>query len=165
MLPHPHFTRSLAATLAVGVALTLVVRPVTATPGREFGLASYYGEEFDSLRTASGEPFDPDAMTAAHRTLPFGTRVRVTNLANGRSTVVRINDRGPFVKGRVLDLSYGAARALRLVGPGVGPVVLEALHRGPGRRPLHGLWRRRSYASLGPFAARIDQTRVARSGA
>src|SRR5215831_13230290 len=81
-----------------------MARRVAASHG-EVGLASYYGAEFDSLRTASGERFAKNRMTAAHRTLPFGTRVRVTNAANGRSVVVRINDRGPFVKGRVLDLS------------------------------------------------------------
>src|SRR5262245_15985902 len=74
--------------------------------------ASYYGKELAGRRTASGERFNPSAMTAAHRTLPFGTRVRVTNTHNGRSVIVRINDRGPFVKGRSIDLSSGAARAI-----------------------------------------------------
>ena len=75
-------------------------------------VASYYGKELAGQRTASGERFNPGAMTAAHRTLPFGTRVRVTNIHNGRSVIVRINDRGPFVKGRSIDLSSGAARAI-----------------------------------------------------
>ena len=75
-------------------------------------IASYYGQEFTGRRTASGERFNPNAMTAAHRTLRFGTRVRVTNSRNGRSVIVRINDRGPFVKGRSIDLSSGAARAI-----------------------------------------------------
>ena len=75
-------------------------------------VASYYGKELAGRRTASGERFSPGAMTAAHRTLPFGTRVRVTNTHNGRSVIVRINDRGPFVKGRSIDLSSGAARAI-----------------------------------------------------
>jgi rare lipoprotein A len=75
-------------------------------------VATYYGKEFAGQRTASGEKFNPGAMTAAHRTLPFGTRVRVTNSHNGRSVIVRINDRGPFVKGRSIDLSSGAARAI-----------------------------------------------------
>jgi rare lipoprotein A len=75
-------------------------------------IATYYGKEFAGRRTASGERFNPSAMTAAHRTLRFGTRVRVTNTRNGRSVVVRINDRGPFVKGRSIDLSSGAARAI-----------------------------------------------------
>jgi rare lipoprotein A len=75
-------------------------------------IATYYGQEFAGRRTASGEKFNPSAMTAAHRTLRFGTRVRVTNSHNGRSIIVRINDRGPFVKGRAIDLSSGAARAI-----------------------------------------------------
>jgi rare lipoprotein A len=75
-------------------------------------VATYYGQEFVGRRTASGEKFSPNGMTAAHRTLPFGTRVRVTNSRTGRSVVVRINDRGPFVKGRAIDLSTGAARAI-----------------------------------------------------
>jgi rare lipoprotein A len=75
-------------------------------------IATYYGHELAGRRTASGEKFNPSAMTAAHGTLPFGTRVRVTNSRNGRSIIVRINDRGPFVKGRAIDLSSGAARAI-----------------------------------------------------
>ena len=71
-------------------------------------IATYYGKEFAGRRTASGERFNPGAMTAAHRTLPFGTKVRVTNSRNGRSVIVRINDRGPFVKGRSIDLSTRA---------------------------------------------------------
>jgi len=81
-------------------------------------VASYYGKEFSGHRTASGERFNPGAMTAAHRTLPFGTRVRVTNTHNGRSVIVRINDRGPFVKGRSIDLSSGAARAIAMGSTG-----------------------------------------------
>ena len=81
-------------------------------------LATYYGQEFAGRRTASGEKFNPGAMTAAHRTLPFGTRVRVTNSRNGRSIIVRINDRGPFVKGRAIDLSSGAARAIGMASTG-----------------------------------------------
>ena len=91
------------------------------------GMASFYGAGFDSLRTASGERFDMRRMTAAHRWLPFGTRVRVTNLHNGRQVVVRINDRGPFIKGRLVDLSYAAARRLGMVRRGVGRVRLEVL--------------------------------------
>ena len=79
-------------------------------------IATYYGQEFAGHRTASGETFNPNALTAAHRTLPFGTRVRVTNSRNGRSVIVRINDRGPFVKGRAIDLSSAAARAIGMGG-------------------------------------------------
>ncbi|HIK25866.1 MAG TPA: septal ring lytic transglycosylase RlpA family protein [Thermosynechococcus sp. M46_R2017_013] len=91
------------------------------------GLASWYGPGFHGARTANGERFNQDALTAAHRTLPFGTRVRVTNLQNGRSVVVRINDRGPFTGGREIDLSRGAAAAIGLIGAGVGPVRIDVL--------------------------------------
>jgi rare lipoprotein A len=97
--------------VAVG-AVVCLGRPARAD------VASYYGQEFAGHRTASGEKFNPSAMTAAHRTLPFGTRVRVTNSRNGRSVIVRINDRGPFVKGRAIDLSSGAARAIGMASTG-----------------------------------------------
>ncbi len=90
------------------------------------GMASFYGYESGS-RTASGERFNPEALTAAHRSLPFGTRVRVTNNWNGRSVIVRITDRGPFVGGRIIDLSTNAARHLQMIGSGVASVTLEVL--------------------------------------
>ena len=89
------------------------------------GVASYYGERFDGRRTASGVRFDMNAMTAAHRTLAFGTQVKVTNKANGRSVYVVVNDRGPFVGGRTIDLSKGAAREIGMLGSGVAPVRLQ----------------------------------------
>lgn len=91
------------------------------------GTASWYGPGFYGNRTASGEVFRPGTLTAAHRSLPFGTRVRVTNLNNGRSTVVRINDRGPFHGGRVIDLAHGAAHELGVTSSGVAPVRLEVV--------------------------------------
>jgi len=91
------------------------------------GMASYYGRKFHGRSTASGERFDMNQLTAAHRTLPFGSMVRVTNPANGRSVVVRINDRGPFHGGRVIDLSRSAAEALGLVARGSGRVELALL--------------------------------------
>jgi rare lipoprotein A len=91
------------------------------------GSASYYAAKFDGRRTASGERFDNGAMTAAHRTLPFGTLVRVTNIANGRSVIVRINDRGPFTRGRMIDLSRAAAAELGLVTRGHGMVELALI--------------------------------------
>jgi len=91
------------------------------------GQASWYGPGFYGNRTASGETFTRGTMTAAHRTLPFGTRVRVVNLYNGRSAVVRINDRGPFHSGRVLDLAHGAASQLGLVASGTAQVSIEVL--------------------------------------
>ena len=94
---------------------------------KERGIASWYGGKFHGRRTASGEPYNMYDLTAAHRWLPFGTLVRVTNLRNHRSVVVRINDRGPFVKNRIIDLSYAAARALDMIKSGTAPVVLEKL--------------------------------------
>lgn len=91
------------------------------------GSASYYAAKFHGRRTASGESFDNTAMTAAHRTLPFGSKVRVTNPANGKSVVVRINDRGPFTKGRAIDVSHAAARQLGLIARGHGTVEMALL--------------------------------------
>lgn len=91
------------------------------------GVASYYGRAFAGRRTASGDVFDPTELTAAHRTLPFGSKVRVTNRRNGRAVVVRINDRGPFHGDRVIDLSRAAASEIGLVGPGSGRVELALL--------------------------------------
>jgi rare lipoprotein A len=90
-------------------------------------MASWYGPGFYGNRTANGEVFRPGTLTAAHRTLPFGTKVRVTNLWNGRSTVVRINDRGPFHGSRVIDLAHGAASQLGVLASGVAKVKLEVL--------------------------------------
>ena len=89
------------------------------------GVASYYGHELAGNRTASGERFNPQALTAAHRSLPMGTRIRVTNQANGRSVVVRINDRGPFARGRIIDVSLAAAREIAMVRSGTARVRLE----------------------------------------
>jgi peptidoglycan lytic transglycosylase len=98
---------------------------IGSTGGRSFaGKASYYGNESGS-RTASGQRFNQNAMTAAHRSLPFGTKLRVTH--RGQSVVVTVNDRGPFIRGRVLDLSKGAARAIGLTGAGVGHVTAEVV--------------------------------------
>jgi len=98
----------------------------------EVGTASWYGPGFGGNRTSSGEIYDIVDMTAAHQTLPLGTRVVVTELANGRSVEVRINDRGPFAKGRIIDLSYAAARELALVGPGTAEVRVESIDEGDG---------------------------------
>ena len=101
------------------------VEPATRSIGS--GVASYYGRKFNGRRTANGETFNMNAMTAAHRTLPFGTKVRVTNRSNGRSVVVRINDRGPFHGGRVIDVSRAAATELGLIQRGHGTVELAVL--------------------------------------
>jgi rare lipoprotein A len=94
------------------------------------GIASWYGPGFDGKKTASGERFDQDALTAAHAYWAFGTRVKVTFQATGKSVVVRINDRFPSHKGRAIDLSKGAARAIGLIGPGTGQVRLEVIELG-----------------------------------
>ena len=94
---------------------------------REEGLASWYGAEWQGRQTSSGEPYDMDALTAAHKTLPLGVFVKVTSRRTGRETVVRINDRGPFVRERIIDLSRGAARDLGCEAEGVVPVRVEAL--------------------------------------
>ena len=128
-----------SALAAAAVALGLVgcghARPRYVFPPAEtpavgtlvLGTASWYGPGYDGNRTSSGEVFDQDALTAAHYNWAFGTRVRVTFLTTGKSAVVRINDRFPNHKGRVIDLSRGAARAIGLIGPGTGPVRLEVI--------------------------------------
>lgn len=112
-------------------------RPAPVAPGaappaasQMAGVASYYADEFNGRQTASGEVYNMDEMTAAHRTLPFGTKVRVTSIDTGRSVVVRINDRGPFKDDRVIDLSLGAAKQLGLIAAGTGRVVLQILEAG-----------------------------------
>ncbi len=94
---------------------------------KEQGVASWYGEEFHRKKTSSGEPYDMYGYTAAHRILPFGTKVQVTNLENGKKTVVVINDRGPFAKDRILDLSYCCAKEIGLISPGTASVALEVV--------------------------------------
>jgi rare lipoprotein A len=105
---------------------TPFARRNNAAPARvaSQGVASFYTE---GQRTASGEKFDTHDLTAAHPTLPFGTRLRVTNVASGRSVTVRVNDRGPYVAGRVVDVSYSAADALGMVGPGIAKVKLDVV--------------------------------------
>jgi rare lipoprotein A len=110
------------------------VVPPPAAPGQtEEGLASWYGgnDGFEGKPTASGEIFDGSKMTAAHRTLPLGTWVEVLNTSSGKTARVRINDRGPFIKGRIIDLSHVAAVALGVVGPGVAPVRITVVEPGP----------------------------------
>ncbi len=101
--------------------------PSTESGSIQEGEASYYAHKYHGRTTANGEVYDENKMTAAHKTLPFGTTVRVTNLANGKKVVVRINDRGPFVKGRIIDLSYKAAGELDYISRGVVKVRVEIL--------------------------------------
>ena len=119
--------------LAVGSLAALsacaTTPPKAGRPAPEVGIASYYAKALHGRSTANGERYDMQALTAAHPRLPFGSRVRVTNLDNGRSVVVRINDRGPYVEKRVIDLSYAAARELQFISRGTVRVRLEVLDR------------------------------------
>ncbi len=117
----PAASRALPAERAAGPAEPLLTGAMQEI---EQGAASWYGRRFHGRRTASGERYDMNALTAAHRTLPFGTLVRVRSQVTGREVDVRINDRGPHVAGRIIDLSQAAAEALGLMGLGIKPVVL-----------------------------------------
>ncbi len=105
------------------------------------GVASWYGPSFHGNPTANGEPYDMWALTAAHRTLPFGTRVLVQSVDTGKSVTVRINDRGPFIRGRIIDLSYGAARELAMIGRGTENVSLTILESPNARFRPYVEWR------------------------
>ena len=119
----------------IAIALALLAAPFVSaqdddgSPGQDLGsgVASYFSREMAGNRTASGERCDPEELTAAHRTIPFGSMVRVTNLSSGRSVIVRINDRGPFRGSRIIDISHAAARAIGLDRLGTGRVALTLL--------------------------------------
>lgn len=117
----------------IGALALLLTAPAAVADGAEAGtdlgggMASYFSREIAGNRTANGERCDPDTLTAAHRTAPFGSRMRVTNLANGKSVIVRINDRGPFRAGRVIDLSHAAAREIGMHRSGTAKVSLALL--------------------------------------
>jgi rare lipoprotein A len=115
-----------AGIFAVPATAQTAAASVAAAPF-ELGMASFFAAEMAGRRTANGETCDPATLTAAHRTLPFGTKLRVTNPANGKSVIVRINDRGPFARGRVIDLSKAAAAEIGLVQRGHGRVELHRL--------------------------------------
>ena len=128
------FTRNRSYLLLLGAALVLpscatpLPKPINPEIGYvEEGIASWYGPGFHGKPTASGEQYDMYQMTAAHKRLPLGTIARVRSLTTGRSVTVQINDRGPFVRGRILDLSYAAARSLRIIGKGLERVRLTVL--------------------------------------
>lgn len=122
--------------VALGLAISLALlgagcggspRPETDSGDGETGLASFYASKFHGRKTASGEIYDQNELTAAHRTLPFGTRARVTHLASGRSVEVRVNDRGPFKSERIVDLSRRAAEEIGMIREGLARVRLEIL--------------------------------------
>lgn len=119
------------------------------------GLASWYGNKFHGRKTSNGETYDMYAMTAAHKTLPLGVFVRVENQANGRSEVVRVNDRGPFVAGRIIDLSYAAANTLGVVGPGTAPVIVTALGYKGAASDGTVTYRLPQAIDRGPFAVQV----------
>jgi rare lipoprotein A len=167
----------------LGAAAILGSGCISARPRRaplgstERGIASWYGPGFDGRRTASGEIFDMRALTAAHRELPFGTVVRVTNRDNGRKVEVRINDRGPFARSRILDLSYGAAEELEMIGPGTARVELVVVDRVPAPYPAApivasgwlvqlGAFREpeRAAALVAELSRRAPEARVERAG-
>ncbi len=133
--------------------------PLPSSQGfRQTGYASWYGPGFHGRKTANGERYDMHSMTAAHRILPMNTWVRVRNLSNGREVVVRINDRGPFVKNRIIDLSYTAAKRLAIVGPGTARVELVALgesrirgDRSSGLKKIPNLTTGDFYVQVGAF--------------
>jgi rare lipoprotein A len=97
------------------------------------GVASYYAHDFHGKLTSNGETFDMNALTAAHRTFPFGTKVRVTNMENNKTVIVRVNDRGPFKEGRIMDLSMGAAKEIDVIRNGTARVRLEVIEWGNGK--------------------------------
>lgn len=121
--------QSTAPAAAAQTAAAPAAAPAAAAAAAEEGKIAYYGHKFAGRKTASGQRFNPDAMTMAHNTLAFGTRVRVTNLANKRSAVLRVNDRGPSTPGRVGDVSRAAAQKLRMTRAGVVDARLEVLGR------------------------------------
>ena len=159
--PRVEAIRSSGGTSKPYTVLGRAYQPITDDrPFRESGIASWYGRKFHSASTASGEPYDMYAMTAAHKTLPLPSYVRVRNPANGREVIVRVNDRGPFVDGRIIDLSYTAALKLDLLR-GVAPVEIERITNEDIRT---GAWRRdagTAYASASPVSAPPQPQRVA----
>src|SRR5258706_3349083 len=122
--PEHNRTTLIARRVAVAKKHTPFAKNAAETQVASHGLASFYTE---GTQTASGERFDTNELTAAHRTLPFGTRLRVTNVATGRSVTVRVNDRGPFIPGRVVDVSHSAAETLGMVGGGIAKVQLDVV--------------------------------------
>ncbi|MBH2003580.1 MAG: septal ring lytic transglycosylase RlpA family protein [Sphingobacteriia bacterium] len=116
-------------TLVIGAAMLLCSchrkTGAGSRSGTESGYASYYADKYDGRKTSNGEIFRQRKLTAAHKTLPFGTKVKVTNLSNGKTVKVRINDRGPFIEGRIIDLSKAAAKKVNMISAGVAKVKIR----------------------------------------
>jgi rare lipoprotein A len=123
----------------------------------ERGIASWYGHPYHGRRAANGEVYDMEKLTAAHRTLPFGSWVEIENLTNGRTVQVRIIDRGPFIDGRIIDLSHAAAKQIEMIGPGIVPVRLTVIER-PRSQPEE-----RYAVQVGAFLDRANAQRLADS--
>lgn len=161
----PTLTRVLVVALVALLSASAEAQTRTLPGGRRAearlaqGTASFYAASLHGRRTASGERYDRHALTAAHRTLPFGTRLRVTNTRNGRSVVVRINDRGPFHGGRVLDLSNAAAAAIGMTRSGTARITYEVLGRGESAEATPRA-RRRSAPEATPVAPAVEPTPV-----
>jgi rare lipoprotein A len=155
-------TLSLLALLAGCSRAVVTTRPEPPAAGfEEVGLASWYGAPHHGRRTASGEVYDMNQMTAAHKTLPFGTLLLVTNRDTSRTAEVRINDRGPFVKGRILDVSYAAARRLGVIAEGVFPVRLRIISLPGGKAEIPA--RPASFTGeTGPVTARAGAETLSR---
>lgn len=130
------------------------VPDTTERPYRKRGIASWYGRKFHGRKTSNGETYDMFAMTAAHTTLPIPSYVRVTRVSNGKSVIVRVNDRGPFLHERVIDLSYAAAHRLGMVGPGSTEVIVERITPEQIRA---GTWANESFASTAPTSVTPEQ--------
>jgi rare lipoprotein A len=159
--------RPLQTLLRVAIIAAILATLLPASLAAEEGLASWYGSHFQGRQTANGEIFDTNQLTAAHKSLPFGTIVQVMHKENGKTVQVRINDRGPFVAGRIIDLSRAAADALGLTAQGVAPVKLTVIKPGSGpaglpSRPDHVTIQVASYGSLAN--ARTTQQRLQTAG-
>lgn len=158
------FALILIVILLQGCGTTTMTRNTIGTMGGglsrgsviQQGIASWYGPDFHGKKTANGEIYDMDDLTAAHKTLPFNTVVRVENLTNGRTVVVRINDRGPYVGDRVIDLSRRAAQDIDMIGPGTAPVRLTLMEKGDA--PVHPSTIRRELftVQIGSYESRKD---------
>ncbi|WP_052813050.1 septal ring lytic transglycosylase RlpA family protein [Desulfonatronum thioautotrophicum] len=155
--PPPEPQAPLPPTARPYTVLGQTYHPLTTADGfSEVGIASWYGPKFHAKRTASGEVYNMYDLTAAHRILPMQTKIRVTNLENNKSVILRVNDRGPFVGDRVVDLSYRAAQELDVIRPGTAKVRVEALGRWPGGIPG------RFFVQVGSFTQRENADRLMR---
>jgi rare lipoprotein A len=165
-LPHTFILPHSRSSLRIPFLAVLVTVLGTVGAAAEEGLASWYGGHFQGRQTANGEIFDTNQLTAAHKSLPFGTIVQVMHKENGKTVQVRINDRGPFVAGRIIDLSRAAADAIGLTAQGVAPVKLTIMKPGSGpaglpSRPHHVTIQVASYGSQANAQATLQRLKAA----